>query len=487
MDESEGTLVMAGALAPGALASHAQAALWGGAGGNPGAYLEALLDLQEAGLLRKGAAGWVAPEVVPPKSFERCLSDRLARLKPAQRQALDWVAVLDGCDSAMLAKVSLVEVSKARAALGALRDSRWLAETGGGHFGFGSRYLRTRLYEELDPRVRTEMHLAIAEVLEGLVGRETSELASHFGQGHPKKAVPYLLWLGEEAYEWAAAEEAIAFFNESLDSLERMFSDDSGEQWLLCRERLGSLLAERDPGRAIALLAPAIEEVKKARSLVGRSKLGRLQPVVERIGRIELSQAMAEASMGHYPQALEAIERSGAATGRNATLRLRALALLARVELERGALDAALKLTAQGLRELEGLQAEGVTDLAGSEADFLLTQAVACGFRGDVAPAAAPSAEEASISSIAPERVADVMRFAFTGRWREAEVSAWSAAANESGAQGASWLALARAWALCDAGVPRLAQDALADLAQRPDALSQTAVELLRACEAAEA
>ncbi|HEY65682.1 MAG TPA: AAA family ATPase, partial [Caldilineae bacterium] len=205
-----------------------EARLYQESGGNPLFVLETLRALYDEGLLYQDETGaWSAPwsgtttgyaELPLAPTLQRIIVDRLARLSPAARAALDAAAVLgDDFDFALLLRTSGAEsAAMLRATEDLLR--RGLLVEKAAAYQFSHDKIRQVACAEMAPPDRQRLHRRAGEALEAMRPEQVEALAHHFTQGQVwDKAVQYHRRAGERAaavhayptalyhYEWAIA------------------------------------------------------------------------------------------------------------------------------------------------------------------------------------------------------------------------------------------------------------------------------------------
>jgi tetratricopeptide (TPR) repeat protein len=207
--------------------------------GNPffvGEYLRAAV---EEGVVQRDQAGrWTVKDdrALPlPASLRDLVRRRLEGLTHDARALLETVSVLGrDLDFELLAAVRGIGAEITRAAVRELLTRQILEESEPGTLRFLHDKLREYTYEQVDPRVRGEVHLAAAVALErrgeaypASLPALYPRLAHHFSRaGNAAKAIVYLDKAGEQAIARFANRDAIRFFREAL-SLDGGGSDSS--------------------------------------------------------------------------------------------------------------------------------------------------------------------------------------------------------------------------------------------------------------------
>jgi len=127
-----------------------------------------------------------------------------------------------------------------------------------------------------------------------------AELAVHFGRGHdPQRAVHYLRSAGENAMQWCACKEAVAYFEQALGALRHLPAHrEVQEQAIDLRFALrNALLPLAEHHRILTLLREA-------------EPLAETLDDTARLGRVYIYQEHSLVLFGADDEALEAIERA---------------------------------------------------------------------------------------------------------------------------------------------------------------------------------
>jgi tetratricopeptide (TPR) repeat protein len=215
--------------------------------GNPFFTVEVLKALIQRGdpCLREGR--WFRKDMqdlAVPESVSEAILERVSRLQPETRQALEEASVLGqvfGFDDLMavvgLGEYDAEEAMEEAAASGLL----WAAKV---RYAFDHALTQQTLYAGLSPARRERLHRAAGEGMERLGEKvrqkRAAEIARHFVQGSsPERAFPYALLAGEEAEAVFAPGEAERQYRVALDLADEMGDDPSVAEAL---ERLGGLL-----------------------------------------------------------------------------------------------------------------------------------------------------------------------------------------------------------------------------------------------------
>lgn len=156
-------------------------------------------------------------------------------------------------------------------------------EVGLARWAFTHALYRERLYDNLGPEARVDVHRRAAEALEDRRGGEdvpVAELAHHFSRSARTdggaKAVKYCAWAGEAAMASLAFEEAALFYRRALDAVVLTTPVDEQRRYELlvalgeARFRAGDLPGARDAYREALTAARALGPP----DLVARAALG---------------------------------------------------------------------------------------------------------------------------------------------------------------------------------------------------------------------
>jgi tetratricopeptide (TPR) repeat protein/transcriptional regulator with XRE-family HTH domain len=217
-------------------------------GGNPFFTVEVLKSLIERGdlILREGR--WFRKDMqdlAAPESVSEAILERVSRLQPQTRQALEEASVLGqvfGFED-LMAVVGLGE-DDAEEALEEAEGSGliWAAKV---RYAFDHALTQQTLYAGLSPARRKRLHRAAGEGMERLGEKvrqkRAAEISRHFAQGSsPERALPYALLAGEEAEAAFAPGEAERQYRAALD-----LADETGDEpsAAVALEKLGGLLA----------------------------------------------------------------------------------------------------------------------------------------------------------------------------------------------------------------------------------------------------
>jgi DNA-binding CsgD family transcriptional regulator/tetratricopeptide (TPR) repeat protein len=304
--------------------------------GNP-LYTEELLA---AGLDGRGAA---------PETLRQAFMLRIERLAEDAQRVARVVAVGRRLDNRTIAEVTGLDVSRLQ---GALRDSvseQVLVARDDDRFEFRHALLREALYEDLLPGERSELHLALARVLETGCEEEdkrelerTTAIASHYeAAGEQPAALKATVRAARAAFDVQAFGEAGDLAERALELWPRVSdAEDAAE---LDHVELLSLAAEANAedghhGRAEGLRREALEELDPERDPRRCSALlGQLARTQWALNRGEQAVQTAERALALLPGDDRGLERA------------KMLAWLARNRFLRGRFREAIKEAGEAL------------------------------------------------------------------------------------------------------------------------------------------
>lgn len=290
-------------------------------GGNPFFVGEILRHLAETRAIYVDDSGrWAARADLRssglPVSIREVVDRRVARLGDEAGRVLAAAAVIGrDFDVTLLRRIvdtdeeTLVDVldRAVRAAIVNEGDAP-------GEFRFAHALIEHSLYEDLTALRRAQAHRRIAEALEDLSGGRpgvrASELAYHWAHAtQPQdavKAIEYAQLAGDQALEQLAPEEAMRWYRNALELLERSGFPGTRHHAVLLAglgdaERQAGDPAHRDTLLTAARLADSLDDVdtlvravlansRGFHSLTGEvddERVGMLQRALERLGRVD--------------------------------------------------------------------------------------------------------------------------------------------------------------------------------------------------------
>ena len=212
--------------------------------GNPFFTREILRHLAETGAISQRADGrWVAEVDFRghgslPTSVREVIGRRVARLGEETVQALQAAAVI-GRDFELDLLAGVTDKSEDRLLdlLGAAIRAVLIREEPQrpGRLSFSHALIEHTLYEDLGPTRRQRLHLRVAAALEALYGDDPGdrlgELAYHWAQASRPvdtgKAIQYALHAGDHALAKLAPDDAVSWYGQALDLIDREFDADA--------------------------------------------------------------------------------------------------------------------------------------------------------------------------------------------------------------------------------------------------------------------
>jgi DNA-binding SARP family transcriptional activator len=200
--------------------------------GNPFFVNEIVRSLRESGDIDAGPVDdrheptlWPADMTIPSGARDVVLR-RVARLSPDAQEVLTLAAVI-GAEFDVRVLETLADLD-GNAVLGALDEAmlaRLIDEAGPNRFSFAHAIVRGALYDGLSASRRVRLHGAVGDAFE-LVHRvdlreHLSELAYHYSDSNPDKAVRYAVDAARAALDRLAFEDAVSVCHRGLAAVER--------------------------------------------------------------------------------------------------------------------------------------------------------------------------------------------------------------------------------------------------------------------------
>ncbi|OQY17836.1 MAG: hypothetical protein B6I35_13950, partial [Anaerolineaceae bacterium 4572_32.2] len=229
--------------------------LWNESGGNPLLIIETLKMLLARGdmaFLPDG--GWRLPDddlplpIAPP--IRKLIRERLARLAPALRATLEWVAVLgESAAFDLLAHGSALPPSALIAHLAALVQQGFLVEQEN-VYHFEHNLIWESTYRGIPASQQQTLHRRAGDATEALHPEHIEALAFHFDRGHVAgKAYTYILQAGQQTARVGDYKSALAHYRRAL----YWANETSTARWdvLAHLENAHSVLGHRDAQREI--------------------------------------------------------------------------------------------------------------------------------------------------------------------------------------------------------------------------------------------
>ncbi|HXW35873.1 MAG TPA: AAA family ATPase [Acidimicrobiales bacterium] len=209
-------------------------------GGNPFFAGEIVRHLAESGALVRDENGrWTTTfdlsEIGLPVSVREVIGHRVGRLGRSTVNWLTFAAVIGReFDITLLANVLHVDQEDLLPALEESVRAGILVESDvPGRFAFAHALFEKALYGDLSALRRARAHRAVAEAIEdeldGDTGARVSELAYHWIQAtqpqDPQKAIQYAELAGDRALQQLAPDEAVRWYMQALQMLDRRSED----------------------------------------------------------------------------------------------------------------------------------------------------------------------------------------------------------------------------------------------------------------------
>jgi predicted ATPase/class 3 adenylate cyclase len=231
-------------------------------GGNPFFVGEMLRHLSESGALVHATDGrWQLlrklDELGLPQSVREVVGRRVERLGEDCRTVLSCAAVIGrDFDIELLLRILRVDEDELIDLLDAAVEASLLQERPDrtGAFSFAHNLINHTLYEDLGATRRARLHRRVAEALEDLCagnpGARVGELARHWTAATTPvdtgKALDYSRRAGEYALAKLAPDEAVRWFSQGLELLEKGADSDPAER---CELTIGLGDAQRQAGK----------------------------------------------------------------------------------------------------------------------------------------------------------------------------------------------------------------------------------------------
>jgi tetratricopeptide (TPR) repeat protein len=195
--------------------------------GNPLFVIELIKFLVDEKLIQKIDGTWKLSKsleegTIPTKVLS-VISRRLDRLKKEDRKALDYASVIgETFDSTLLASILKMDRVQLLERMRYLDQTLRLIHPQNGKFIFDHAKIKEALYNEIPLELKSEYHLEIANSIEKMnkdnFDNVIGDLAFHYYQSkNNEKALLYLHKAAEKAKKEYANEEAIKFYNFTLE------------------------------------------------------------------------------------------------------------------------------------------------------------------------------------------------------------------------------------------------------------------------------
>jgi tetratricopeptide (TPR) repeat protein len=196
-------------------------------GGNPLLLLALLEHLHREGKLHLTGGRWeVVGEIEGlslPEELSQLIERKLETLSVDERALLEAVAVLgQRFDYPLIRKVLGWPRARTADALEGAQQAALLVKENGA-YRFAHELYRERIYGQIDPIRRRDLHWAIAETLRALDPQPLQALAEHYElAGDPERALSYVLDALKEAGDAWRTTEALALAERALGLIERL-------------------------------------------------------------------------------------------------------------------------------------------------------------------------------------------------------------------------------------------------------------------------
>ncbi len=189
--------------------------------GNPLFVVESLRMIHSQGSLKQENGRWHPTDenMVLPEKVKDVILRRLGTIKPNQRRILEIASAIGEKFNPKLVSSAISETNMdILEALRSIAQSTLLVFREGEYYRFKHAKIQEMLYNELDPLLKREYHLRIAESLEKLEPPPPSDIAYHYANaGNSQKAAKYSLAAGKDALSRWSNTEAIKHFSYALD------------------------------------------------------------------------------------------------------------------------------------------------------------------------------------------------------------------------------------------------------------------------------
>ncbi len=287
--------------------------------GNPFFIFEVILSLLEEGVLYRDEHGWstnlkdfannYAQLSIPP-SMRDVIQARLNRLEEASHQVLEIAAVFRqqfyfttvqrACDKS---------TDEALDAFDRLLRAQLIKEIEvgikGSSYDFSHAKIREVTYQQMSGARRQQVHRRVGEALEveyrNRLDDVVSQLAHHFTAGGDReKALKYTIRAGDRARELYANEEALAYYQRSLELT------DSKEELATIYEGLGDVYA------LVGKHHKAIESYKSVLDSAGQGlDKRRVADIHRKMGRVYERNGGRDLALDHFRTGMRILESDG--------------------------------------------------------------------------------------------------------------------------------------------------------------------------------
>jgi DNA-binding SARP family transcriptional activator len=200
-------------------------------GGNPFFVNETVRSLMESGAIAGPDAGGPAATYWPddvrvPATVRDVVLRRFARLTDDAQHTLTLASVMGpDCDVRVLEEVVDLDEDPMLRALEDATLAGLLDETTADRFTFSHAIIRSALYDRLSVSRRVRLHTRVADAVERVyadaLGDHVSELAYHYADADPDKAVSYAIRAATAALDRLAFEDAVNIARRGVAAVER--------------------------------------------------------------------------------------------------------------------------------------------------------------------------------------------------------------------------------------------------------------------------
>ena len=212
--------------------------------GNPLFLIAVVNTLVSQGILEETDRSWRLQDGyetlvgIVPDSLRLLIERYVEQLPPADQAILEAASVTGYTFSvaAVAAGIEQPEEQIEARCTAWVRQGRFLQAQGteawpdgtmAACYGFMHALYHEVVYHRVSAGQRRRLHQRIGTRKESAYGSQArtiaAELAVHFGRGHdPQRAVHYLRSAGENAMQWCACKEAVAYFEQALEALRHL-------------------------------------------------------------------------------------------------------------------------------------------------------------------------------------------------------------------------------------------------------------------------
>ncbi|MCA1845675.1 MAG: hypothetical protein LC792_21270, partial [Actinobacteria bacterium] len=228
--------------------------------GNPFFVREVLRHLAETDAIERRGTEWATPwpsvQIAIPEGVPAAVGRRLSGLSPLTNHALRVAAVVGAeFDVALVQAAGPVTEEDLLAALDEAVQARLVGEVSPTRFRFSHALVRATLYESLTGARKIALHRSVAEAIEslhqGALDDHLPALAHHWTKAavpaaETERAAEYSTRAGDRAVALLAHDEAVAYYRQALDLVERSAGSADGPMAIELLIKLGD--AQRRAG-----------------------------------------------------------------------------------------------------------------------------------------------------------------------------------------------------------------------------------------------